>query len=100
DSQYPIRGEMQLSDGKSIINHLQPGQLWLDERIFSQLNVAIGDNVTIGDADFTVSGRIVEEPGLSFNPFQQMPSVFIHQQDVAKTGALQIGSRVSYSLFI
>ncbi|TNF17319.1 MAG: ABC transporter permease, partial [Vibrionaceae bacterium] len=100
DSQYPIRGEMQLSDGKSIVNHLQPGQLWLDERIFSQLNVAIGDNVTIGDADFTVSGRIVEEPGLSFNPFQQMPSVFIHQQDVAKTGALQIGSRVSYSLFI
>ncbi|MGB5123074.1 MAG: ABC transporter, partial [Vibrio fluvialis] len=52
DSQYPIRGEMQLSDGKSIVNHLQPGQLWLDERIFSQLNVAIGDNVTIGDADF------------------------------------------------
>ncbi|EOB4971371.1 ABC transporter permease [Vibrio fluvialis] len=100
DSKYPIRGEMQLSDGKSIVNHLQPGQLWLDERIFSQLNVAIGDNVTIGDADFTVSGRIVEEPGLSFNPFQQMPSVFIHQQDVAKTGALQIGSRVSYSLFI
>lgn len=100
DSHYPIRGEMQLSDGQTIVNHLQPGQLWLDERIFAQLDVAIGDNVTIGDADFTVSGRIVEEPGLSFNPFQQMPSVLIHQQDVAKTGALQVGSRVSYRLFI
>jgi len=100
DDQYPLRGEMRLSDGESVKHHIQPHELWLDERIFNQLDVKIGDNVTIGDANFTITGRILEEPGLSFNPFQQMPSVFIHQSDVASTGAIQIGSRVQYNLFI
>lgn len=100
DSQYPLRGEMQLSDGTQTYSQVQPGQIWLDERIFSQLGVEIGDQITVGDADFIVNGRIVEEPGLSFNPFQQMPSAFIHQQDVGRTGALQLGSRVRFSLFI
>ncbi|MCZ4292464.1 ABC transporter permease [Vibrio sinaloensis] len=100
DSRYPLQGEMRLSDDKLEYSRVEPGQLWLDERLFAQLQVEIGDAVTVGDADFTVSGRIVEEPGLSFNPFQQMPSAFIHSDDLSKTGAVQIGSRVRYSLFI
>mgnify|MGYP000324002784 CR=1 FL=1 len=100
DSQYPLRGEMLLSDDKNTFTHVKPGELWLDERLFSQLSVNTGDVVTVGDADFVVSGRIVEEPGLSFNPFRQMPSVFIHDTDLDKTGAVQRGSRVRFSLFI
>ncbi len=100
DSQYPLRGSMRLSDGQTIKDSISANELWLDERLFNQLDVKIGDNVTIGDADFTISGRIAEEPGLSFNPFQQMPSVFIHQSDVDRTGAIQPGSRVQYRLFV
>ncbi|MFA0708839.1 ABC transporter permease, partial [Vibrio sp. 10N.222.48.A3] len=70
------------------------------ERIFAQLEVEIGDNVTIGDADLTITGRIAQEPGLSFNPFQQMPAVLIHNNDVEATGAIQPGSRVSFRLFL
>ncbi|EAQ52348.1 ABC transporter permease, partial [Vibrio sp. MED222] len=81
-------------------NHVEPGELWLDERIFAQLEVEIGDNVTIGDADLTITGRIAQEPGLSFNPFQQMPAVLIHNNDVEATGAIQPGSRVSFRLFL
>ena len=66
----------------------------------AQLDVNKGDIVTIGDADFTVSGAVLMEPGLSFNPFQQMPSAYIHQSDVEKTGAIQVGSRVQYRLFL
>ncbi|MCG9682248.1 ABC transporter permease [Vibrio sp. Isolate23] len=100
DSAYPLRGEMVLSDDNQKYKAVSPGELWLDERLFSQLEVNIGDSVTVGDADFTVTGRIVEEPGLSFNPFQQMPSAFIHNTDLEKTGAVQLGSRVRYSLYI
>ncbi|WGK83175.1 ABC transporter permease [Vibrio aestuarianus] len=100
DSVYPLRGEMLLSDGVATVKRVSPGQLWLDERVFIQLEVSVGDKVTLGDADFIISGRIVEEPGLSFNPFQQMPAVLIHQDDVVKTGALQLGSRVRFSLFV
>ena len=97
---YPLRGEMRLSDGKIERQHVKPGELWLDERVFNLLEVTIGDKVTLGDADFVITGRIVEEPGLSFNPFQQMPAVLINQADVEKTGAVQLGSRVRYSLFV
>ncbi|MEZ8010509.1 MULTISPECIES: ABC transporter permease [Vibrio] len=101
ESNYPLRGEMILQGADSAVsNHVEPGELWLDERIFAQLEVEIGDNVTIGDADLRITGRIAQEPGLSFNPFQQMPAVLIHNNDVEATGAIQPGSRVSFRLFL
>ncbi|MFS1922095.1 ABC transporter permease [Vibrio lentus] len=101
ESNYPLRGEMILEGADNAAsNHVEPGELWLDERIFTQLEVEIGDNVTIGDADLTITGRIAQEPGLSFNPFQQMPAVLIHNNDVEATGAIQPGSRVSFRLFL
>ena len=98
DEQYPLMGDLVLDNNPA--GRLKAGELWLDERIMAQLDVEKGDNVTIGDADFTVSGAVLMEPGLSFNPFQQMPSAYIHQSDVVKTGAIQVGSRVQYRLFI
>ncbi|MEG3220274.1 ABC transporter permease [Vibrio gigantis] len=101
ESNYPLRGEMILEGAnKALSNHVEPGELWLDERIFAQLDVEISDNVTIGDADLTITGRITQEPGLSFNPFQQMPAVLIHKSDIDATGAIQPGSRVSFRLFL
>ena len=100
ESNYPLRGEMLLESNDQQQNHVKPGELWLDERIFSQLEVNIGDNVTVGDADLTITGRIAQEPGLSFNPFQQMPAVLIHSSDIDATGAIQPGSRVSFRLFL
>ncbi|MGF1846809.1 ABC transporter permease [Vibrio lentus] len=101
ESNYPLRGEMILEGADNAAsNHVEPGELWLDERIFAQLEVEIGETVTIGDADLTITGRIAQEPGLSFNPFQQMPAVLIHNNDVEATGAIQPGSRVSFRLFL
>ncbi|AVH29937.1 ABC transporter permease [Vibrio diabolicus] len=98
DDNYPLMGELVLDNNPS--GRVKENQLWLDERIMAQLDVKSGDSVTIGDADFKVSGAVLMEPGLSFNPFQQMPSAYIHQKDVEKTGAIQVGSRVQYRLFL
>ena len=99
DSGYPLIGDFRLDNGSEVNAQVHPGELWLDERLFSLLEVFIGDAVTIGDADFTISGKILAEPGLSFNPFRQMPAVYIHVSDIGKTGAMQPGSRVRYSLY-
>ncbi|MDF5678274.1 ABC transporter permease, partial [Vibrio parahaemolyticus] len=88
DDNYPLMGELVLENNPA--GRVKENQLWLDERIMTQLNVNSGDSVTIGDAEFTVSGAVLMEPGLSFNPFQQMPSAYIHQSDVDKTGAIQV----------
>ncbi|MDW1982784.1 FtsX-like permease family protein [Vibrio sp. 811] len=98
DDNYPLMGELVLENNPA--GRVKENQLWLDERIMTQLSVKSGDSVTIGDAEFTVSGAVLMEPGLSFNPFQQMPSAYIHQSDVDKTGAIQVGSRVQYRLFL
>ncbi|GLO63632.1 ABC transporter permease [Vibrio sp. MACH09] len=99
-SSFPLRGELLLESTDSTSRSIKPGELWLDERVFALLDITNGDVVTIGDADFVVSGKIAQEPGISFNPFQQMPTVMIHNSDIEKTGALRLGSRVRFSLFL
>lgn len=98
DSRFPLRGELVL-EGERRRSQVRPGELWLSERLFSLLAVKPGDVVSIGDATLTVSGRIVSEPELSFNPFSQMPAVLIHASDLAQTGAIQPGSRVRFRAY-
>ncbi|WED24388.1 ABC transporter permease [Vibrio sp. JC009] len=100
DISYPLRGELSLDNGVTRKGYVEQGELWLEERVFNLLQVDVGDSVTIGDADFKISGRVIQEPGLSFNPFQQMPAVYIHSKDIEKTGALQLGSRVRFNLYL
>ncbi|MFO6424240.1 ABC transporter permease [Motilimonas sp. KMU-193] len=108
-SDFPLRGELQLdpnpvhhhsdSQTSAFYNHVEPNQLWLAERLFNLLDVKVGDTVAIGDAELTVSGLIAQDPELSFNPFNQMPTVIIHLNDLAKTGASLEGARLSYRAY-
>ena len=80
ESNYPLRGELQLMGlAEKIQGAVRPGELWIAERLFSLLDVHIGDQIAIGDAELTVSGKIQAQPELTFNPFRTMPNVFIHQ---------------------
>ena len=100
ESSYPLRGELQLMGQTGIRQStVQPDELWLAERLFSLLDVNIGDLLAIGDAELVISGKIQAQPELAFNPFRTMPNVFIHQNDLHKTGALQLGSRAQYRTF-
>ncbi|MCD9554307.1 FtsX-like permease family protein [Photobacterium carnosum] len=101
DSGFPLRGELNLQSADTTLleHHVKPQQLWLAERLFSLLNVKVGDVLMLGDAELTVSGRITQDPELSFNPFSQMPTVFINQQDIEAVGGVQPGSRISYRYY-
>ncbi|MCW8345551.1 FtsX-like permease family protein [Vibrio sp. ZSDZ65] len=100
DDAFPLRGTLTLASNEHKQHHVGPDELWLDERIADQLAVKQGDIVAVGDAELTVSGLIVEEPGISFNPFQQMPTAYIHQHSVEETGAIQLGSRVQFRAYL
>ncbi|PSV90461.1 ABC transporter permease [Photobacterium iliopiscarium] len=101
DSVFPLRGELNLqsADAALLEHHVKPQQLWLAERLFSLLNVKVGDVLMLGDAELKISGRITQDPELSFNPFSQMPTVFINQQDIEAVGGVQPGSRISYRYY-
>ena len=101
ESNYPLRGDLNLSDKNNQLKHkINPGELWLSERLFSLLETKIGETIAIGDADLAITGVIKDEPELAFNPFNSIPNLFIHRNDLDKTGAVQVGSRVRHRLFI
>ncbi len=100
DTFYPLRGELRLKTKDNKINqHVLPGELWVAKRVLGLLEVSVGKTLTIGDADFVITGIIDADPELNFNPFNSIPMVFIHESDIKKTGALQLGSRVEYKRF-
>jgi predicted lysophospholipase L1 biosynthesis ABC-type transport system permease subunit len=60
------------------------------------LNLKTGDTIDVGDATLRIAGEVIQEPDAGFNPFQMAPRLMMNTADVAKTGAVQPGSRVSW----
>ncbi len=93
DDIYPMYGELQTSPPG-----IKPaaGTVLLAPRLMALLNVKTGDSIDVGDATFKIAGEVVQEPDSGFNPFQMAPRLLMNTADVAKTGAVQPGSRVSW----
>lgn len=105
DSQYPLKGELQISDqpyalGFTTNKGPQPGEAWLSSQLFSLLDLKIGDGVDIGEANFTVTQVLVSEPDNAQSAFNVAPRILIHIDDVARTQAVQTGSRIRYTLML
>ncbi|MBX4309291.1 hypothetical protein K4G96_27165, partial [Mycobacterium tuberculosis] len=60
------------------------------------LNLKTGDTIDVGDATLRIAGAVIQEPDAGFNPFQMAPRLMMNMADVAKTGAVQPGSRVAW----
>ncbi|MBX2858190.1 MAG: FtsX-like permease family protein [Cellvibrionaceae bacterium] len=104
-STYPLKGELQVSqqafgEATALRNGPAPGEVWLASRLFSGLQIQVGDTINIGEASFTVSQAIIREPDDTQSFFGVAPRALIHSDDVVKTGAVQTGSRVNYSLML
>lgn len=97
DEHFPLRGKLEIQPrAKSI----QQGEVWLSPRAIDLLKVKVGDQVEIADGKFKVTGIIEHDSNqeLGFSGFS--PTVIIHQADIAKTNAIQVGSRIDYRLLM
>ncbi len=74
----------------------QPGSVLLAPRLMALLNLKTGDTIDVGDVTLRIAGEVVQEPDSGFNPFQMAPRLMMNMADVAKTGAIQPGSRVMW----
>lgn len=102
DNAYPLKGQLHISSqpfGVATQHNRgpKPGEVWLASRLFGALQIHIGDEVQIGEASFIVSAAIIKEPDNAQSLFGVAPRALIHIEDVARTQALQLGSRVSYT---
>ncbi len=102
---YPLRGELIMSAepfGDTQLRSAGPsaGNVWLDSRLFPLLDVEVGELVTIGDAEFTVTAAVRSEPDQASGFFGYGPRVLMHLEDIPATGVVQPGSRVEYRLLL
>ncbi len=101
DDHYPLRGTLIVSDrpfvrGTLITHGPPPGELWLESRLMPSLGIDKGDILDIGVATFPVGKVLVKEPdrGGGFN--SAGPRVMMNLADVAATGVVQPGSRITW----
>ena len=104
-SAYPLKGELEIAEqafgeARVVTAGPKPGEVWLASRLLSALNIQVGDSISIGEASFVVSQALIREPDDTQSFFGVAPRALIHIDDVAKTGAVQTGSRVNYSLML
>ena len=102
---YPLRGNIKLSlPTSSVTQSLDSGppqgEIWLARRLFQTLEITAGDSIRLGEAEFTATRAIVQEPDSPQSLFGVAPRAMINLEDINATGAIQQGSRVTHALLM
>ena len=102
---YPLRGDLKWSRepyGEVIAEGSIPaaGEVWLAPRLFALLNVSMGDQILVGEAELQVTGAVRGEPDATTAVFGFGPRLLMNVGDIPSTGVIQPGSRVEYRLLL
>ena len=98
---YPLKGMVQVAEAPfaasvEIASGPPPGEIWLASRLFPILDVTLGDRIGIGQAELVVTRALIAEPDQTTSLFNVEPRALMHKDDLAATGVVQVGSRVTY----
>jgi putative ABC transport system permease protein len=99
---YPLRGHVRIADtpfGEASVTDRIPrtGEVWVDARIMAQLNLTAGAELRIGAAALRVTEVLDYRPDQGTGFVNLAPAALINYADVAATGLIQPGSRVTYA---
>ncbi len=102
---YPLRGKLRIAPRLNAPDAIatsgpKPGTVWLDERLTSALAANVGSKVKLGNAQFEVAAVLTLEPDRGANFFNIAPRLMMAESDVAATGLIQTGSRVTYQVLV
>lgn len=105
DTGYPLRGAVKVSDGRDAIGSPiraipAAGTVWVDAPLLEALGVRVGDAIRLGTRTFKIAHVITQEldRGTGFMNFA--PRVMLPMADLASTGLITYGSRVTYRLLV
>jgi putative ABC transport system permease protein len=100
---YPLRGELRLKAApdateRGVAGAPARGTVWVDQPLLDGLQLKVGDELLLGDAQLQITQIIVIEPdrGAGFMSFA--PRVMLNEADLGETGLIQPASRVNYRL--
>ena len=102
---YPLRGKLIVGDAPfqagSVAQGIpEPGEIWMDSRLFPALDVALGEQVEVGVANLRVTRVLVREPDAGGSFFDLGPRLLMNLGDVPATEVVQPGSRIGYRLLL
>jgi len=99
---YPLRGRIEIDNGSVHVAQDIParGTVWVDGRLLRRFDLRVGDEVGIGTQRFTVAARIVRDIDRAVGFYSIAPRVLMNDADLAATGLLQEGSRITYRLMV
>jgi putative ABC transport system permease protein len=101
---YPLRGQVKVTRDVADVKGVKtdatpaPGTVWVDANVLTALKTSVGGAIKVGDKSFTIAQIIAAEPdrGPSFANFA--PRVMLSMADLAATGLVDNGSRVTYRM--
>jgi putative ABC transport system permease protein len=100
---YPLRGELRVTGqlfepDRRAGGIPAPGEIWVDERLYTSLELGPGARIALGKREFEVTAIITHEPGVDIGFLSGAPRVLLNAGDLESTGLIQPGSRVRYRL--
>ncbi len=100
DDAYPLRGQLKSAaqpyGEETAGGRPEPGQAWVESRLLAALNLKIGDSIDVGNKTLRLTRVLTYEPDRAGNFYSLTPRVMINEADLAATGVIQPGSRVTF----
>ena len=100
DDAYPLRGELKSAPQPYAEEQPgggpKPGEAWAEARLLTALDLKVGDEIDVGSKTVRITRVLTYEPDRAGNLYSLTPRVLINLDDLAATGIVQPGSRVTY----
>ncbi|MGH8547950.1 MAG: ABC transporter permease [Methylococcales bacterium] len=98
---YPLRGHLKtttgsMTDEKDTVEIPVPGTAWVETRVLSALDLAIGDSIEVGEKPLKITRILTYEPDRRDNLLGLTPRVIMHHEDLPASGMIRPGSHVHY----
>jgi len=105
EANFPLRGHLTIGKhagdiGQSVQTAPQSGEVWIEPRLATLLDVKVGDQLEVGERSLVVAALLLREPSRGGNMFSFAPRLMMNATDLASTKLIQYGSRVKYQLLL
>ncbi len=102
---FPLRGRLRVAampagPDREVEGSPAPGTVWVGGPLVSRIGAAVGQTIRVGNAPLTVAAIITREPDSVLDYFGLAPRVLMNDADLAATGLVQVGSRVTHRLLV
>ena len=95
---YPLYGTAELASGQPLWDQLTSDSVIVAPEVLSSLQADVGDRITIGDAQFTISDVLTKEPDRPLTTFGFGGRVLMKQDSLPSTNLLGQRSRINYRI--